>query len=114
MKPIGVTGFGLALCALFTGPSASAQQEPHAGRGLAATCFTCHGSDGNSVQGVPPSLAGRGSGELYQIMRDFHTGKKPATIMHQQAKGYTDVQLKLIADYFASVKPAPARVPAKP
>jgi cytochrome c553 len=28
--------------------------------------------------------------------------------MHQQAKGYSDQQLELIADYFSKVKPGPA------
>jgi cytochrome c553 len=41
-------------------------------------------------------------------MKDFQAGKRPATIMHQHAKGYTDAQLELIAGYFASVKPGPA------
>ena len=47
-------------------------------------------------------------------MKDFQAGKRPATIMHQQARGYTDAQLQAIAAYFAAVKPAPARAPAKP
>jgi cytochrome c553 len=89
-------------------------QDAGAGRTLAATCFTCHGTEGNSVQGIPPSLAGRPAGELFQTMKDFQAGKRPATIMHQHAKGYTDEQLKLISAYFASVKPAAARVPQKP
>lgn len=89
-------------------------QDANAGRSLAATCFTCHGTDGNSVQGVPASLAGRPANELFQVMKEFQAGKRPATIMHQHAKGYTDDQLKLISAYFASVKPAPARVPSKP
>ena len=92
----------------------AAAQDPNASRNLAATCFTCHGTDGNSAQGVPPSLAGRPAAELYQAMKDFQAGTRPATIMHQQARGYTDPQLKAIAAYFASVKPAPARAPAKP
>jgi sulfide dehydrogenase cytochrome subunit len=46
-------------------------------------------------------------------MKDFQSGKRPATIMHQQAKGYTDQQLQLIAAYLAAQKPAPARVPSK-
>ena len=35
-------------------------QTPNAqyARSLAATCFTCHGTEGRSVNGVPPSLAG--------------------------------------------------------
>ena len=60
---------------------------------------------------MPPSLAGRDRAELYQTLKDFQSGKRPATIMHQQAKGYTDQQLELIAAYFASLKPAPARSP---
>src|SRR5687767_14348045 len=72
---------------------------------LAATCFTCHGTDGRSVGGVPPSLAGQDRNYLLQQMRDFKTGKRPATIMHQHAKGYTDQQLELIAGYFAAIKP---------
>jgi cytochrome c553 len=98
----------LALAALCSVSGAFAQ-DPAAGRMLASACFTCHGTNGNSVGGVPPSLAGRNSAELFQTMKDFQAGKRPATIMHQQAKGYTDEQLKLIAAYFASVKPAPAR-----
>jgi cytochrome c553 len=32
----------------------------------------------------------------------FKRGEKPASIMHQIAKGYTDEQLGLIADYFST------------
>ena len=77
-------------------------------RSLAATCFTCHGNDGRSVGGVPPSLAGRKKAELLQALQDFKAGKRPATIMHQHAKGYTDEQLDAIAGYFAGVKEGPA------
>lgn len=100
----------ISLCA----HGAASAQEASAGRTLAATCFTCHGTEGNSVGGVPPSLAGRPAAELFQAMKDFQSGKRPATIMHQQARGYTDPQLQAIGAYFASVKPAAARSPAKP
>jgi cytochrome c553 len=101
-------GFVLALLAMPAGA-----QDSKAVRALAATCFTCHGSDGRSVGGVPPALAGRPKAELLQALRDFKSGKRPSTIMHQHATGYTDEQLDLIAGYFAAVKdgsvqPAPA------
>lgn len=83
-------------------------QSPEAVRSMAATCFTCHGTDGRSVGGVPPSLAGQNKEYLLQQMRDFRSGKRPATIMHQHSKGYTDQQLEQIAAYFAGVKPGPA------
>lgn len=83
-------------------------QDAVQARSLAATCFTCHGSDGRSVGGVPPALAGRNKGELLQTLKDFKAGKRPATIMHQHARGYSDGQLELIAGYFAGVKAGPA------
>lgn len=100
-----------ALCAAALAAAGSAPtwaQSPNQARSLAATCFTCHGTDGRSVGGIPPALAGRDRAELLQTMKDFKAGKRPATIMHQLAKGYTDEQLELIATYFANVKPAPA------
>jgi sulfide dehydrogenase cytochrome subunit len=82
-------------------------------RSLAATCFTCHGTDGRSVGGVPPSLAGQNRDYLLKQLQEFRDGKRPATIMHQHAKGYTDEQLKLIADYFAAVLPGQAAAAPK-
>ena len=83
-------------------------QDANATRGLAATCTACHGTDGISVGGVPPSLAGQSKDYLLQQLNDFKNGKRPATIMHQHAKGYTDAQLERIAAYFAAVKPGAA------
>lgn len=103
-----------ALLAAGIAAPAAAQDAAYA-RNLAATCFTCHGTDGRSVGGVPPSLAGQDKNYLLQAMKDFKAGKRPATIMHQQAKGYSDEELEVIAGYFASVKAGPgASVPAAP
>lgn len=91
----------------------AAGQDPKQGtneaRSLAATCFTCHGTDGRSVGGVPPALAGRDKAELLQALKDFKAGTRPATVMHQHASGYSDEQLDLIAGYFSRVKPGPVR-----
>ena len=99
------------IAALLSAPAVA--QDPNVARSLAATCFTCHGSDGRSVGGVPPGLAGRDKAELLQTLKDFQSGKRPATIMHQHAKGYSDQELDLIAGYFAGVKSgAPSPAPA--
>jgi cytochrome c553 len=109
MRPLpGVIAVALAACVC--APSHAA--DANAARALAATCFTCHGADGRSVGGVPPAIAGQSKAVLLQSMKDFRDGKRPATIMHQHAKGYTDEQLDAIAGYFANVQPAsgaPAR-----
>jgi len=82
--------------------------DPNYARNLASTCFTCHGTDGRSVNGVPPSLAGQNKDYLLKQLHEFRDGKRPATIMHQHSKGYTEEQLALIAGYFASVTPGRA------
>ena len=114
MKPSIASGLAFSFISSCVAVMPASAQDAAAGRSLAATCFTCHGTDGNSVGGVPPGLAGRNAGELFQAMKDFQAGKRPASIMHQQARGYTDPQLQAMSAYFASVKPAPARLPAKP
>jgi cytochrome c553 len=78
--------------------------DPNLGRNLAATCANCHGTDGISAGGIP-GLAGLSKAKMLGLMNDYRSGAKPATIMHQLSKGYTDSQLELIADYFASRTP---------
>jgi sulfide dehydrogenase cytochrome subunit len=72
-------------------------------RSLAASCASCHGTNGVAQPGME-SLAGRPKDELLKQMLDFKTGKKPATIMHQLSKGYTDEQLEQLAGYFSALK----------
>ena len=108
MKPT-LMGACWAVALLAAGVAVEAQaQSPAYARNLASACFTCHGTDGRSVGGVPPNLAGQQKDYLLQQLKDFKSGKRPATIMHQQAKGYTDQQLETIAGYFASVARGPA------
>jgi cytochrome c553 len=88
----------LALLASF----ASAQaQDTNLARNLAATCANCHGTQG-VAKGEMKSLAGRPAAELIQFMSEFRSGSRPATIMHQISKGYTDEQIRLMAGFFAA------------
>jgi cytochrome c553 len=50
------------------------------------------------------SLAGIPQDVLVKKMLDYKTGRIPATIMHQLAKGYSDEQITAIAAYFAAKK----------
>lgn len=84
--------------------SAYAQSaDPNLGRNLAANCANCHGTNGASVGGMP-GLAGRPRAELLQMLREFRDGKRPATIMHQLAKGYNEAQLEAVATYLSAQK----------
>lgn len=101
MKPLQTA---VALCLAAMAGTAQAA-DPNLGRNLAATCANCHGTDGHAVpsSGID-SLAGQDKGILMQKLVGFKEGIKPATIMHQIAKGYTDEQLDLITSYFAAQK----------
>ena len=72
-------------------------------RSLAAGCANCHGTQGVAQPGMP-SLAGQPKDVLLKNLLDFKSGKRPATIMHQLSKGYTDEQLEQLAAYFANLK----------
>lgn len=72
---------------------------------LAATCANCHGTEGRALSGATvPGLAGRSAEELVTQMKAFRSGERKATIMHQIAKGFSEAQTQLLADYFAAQK----------
>ena len=50
------------------------------------------------------SLAGMPRDYIAAQMKTFSAGTRPATIMHQLAKGYSDQQIEQIATYFAAQK----------
>lgn len=72
-------------------------------RSWAAACANCHGTNGQAQPGNE-SLAGVNKDELVRKLMDFKSGRRPATIMHQLSRGYTDEQLQAIAAHFASIK----------
>lgn len=72
-------------------------------RSWAASCANCHGTNGVAQPGMEP-LAGLRKEDIASKMLDFKNGRKPATVMHQLAKGYSDEQIQAIAAYFAAQK----------
>ena len=79
------------------------QADAQQARGWAASCANCHGTNGKAQPGME-SLAGASKDDLVRKMQDYKAGRRPATVMHQLAKGYTDEQIEAIAAYFASQK----------
>jgi cytochrome c553 len=88
---------------LLSAAALGAQAQPSQVRVWAAACANCHGTDGRAQPGME-ALAGKDKDDMTQKLLDFKAGRKPATIMHQLAKGYSDEQLKDIAAYFAAQK----------
>ena len=74
-------------------------------KSLAATCANCHGTNGKAFEGsAVVTLAGLPKDYIVTQMKAFASGQRPATIMHQLAKGYNDAQIEQIASYFAAQK----------
>ena len=100
-----ILGIGVLLAAA---SATSVEAQPLDGvrtRSLAATCAGCHGTDGKAVAGGPMvRLAGLPKDFIAAQMRAFRDGQRPATVMHQLAKGYSDAQIDAIAGYFAAVR----------
>ena len=100
---LAVTALWPALGAAQAAPGAAATPSPTPARVLAANCANCHGTAG-AAAGAMPSLAGQSATYIAEQMRAFRDGKRPATIMHQLAKGYSDEQIAAIAAHFAAQK----------
>ena len=89
--------------ALAVAPVAASAQDTGA-RNLAAACSICHGTDGRAATKDVIPLAGLSKDHIATQMRAFRDGKRPATVMHQIAKGYSDEQVDQLASWFASQK----------
>ena len=98
MKNYWVTGM---LLLVFGQVPAYAAEDP--GRDLSFTCTGCHGTAGRSASGMP-NLAGLDKAYIVKQMTDFRAGTRPATVMHQIAKGYSAEQIELLANYFSAQK----------
>jgi cytochrome c553 len=90
----------LLVAALAAAFCASAQEN---GRNLAAACAICHGTQGKPAPGAPLiPLAGLPRDHIAAQMRAFRDGRRPATVMHQIAKGYSDPQIDAVAAWYAA------------
>ena len=77
--------------------AALAADLPPAG---AAACSGCHLPAG--VQGPVPSLIGRPVAEIVAQMQAFRSGDRPATVMDRIAKGFSDDEVRSIAEWLTA------------
>jgi sulfide dehydrogenase cytochrome subunit len=89
------------MVALVAGPARAVDT----GARLYATCAGCHGTNGAGTGGALPVLAGQPQEALAAALRAFKAGSRPATIMQQIAKGYSDEQIVLLAAFLAAQQP---------
>lgn len=85
-----------------SGTNAGSALVGHPGRLLASNCFQCHGTDGRN--GGFDSLAGESSREIIGELTEMRAKyEEDEGIMRVHAFGYSDEQLRLLAEYFANI-----------
>lgn len=89
------------LVALGVSSGAVLAADPTPGRLLASQCSQCHGTDGKAISGIP-ALAGKSANSMLKQLQNMRSTATPKSIMDLQARGYSDEQLRLIAEYFAA------------
>lgn len=93
------TAFG----AILLSSNISAANDITRGNMIGATCAGCHGTDGAGGTAIPP-LKGRDVNYMTEALLAYKDGSRPGSIMPRIAKGYTEEELKAVAEYFAKLK----------
>jgi cytochrome c553 len=69
----------------------------------AAACSGCHATSA-AVTTKVPRLAGRSPAEIVAAMQGYKSGRSPATVMDRIAKGFSDDEIKAIAEWYGAQK----------
>lgn len=94
---------GLVAVALLGPAMAAAQTEIKRGAVIASTCFTCHGTNGESPSSIP-SIDYIQPARMVEILKSYRSGQRVSTIMGRHASGYTDEEIVDVANYFGSLQ----------
>ncbi len=92
----GVLGLALGLSA-----ADAARAEMASPIILANTCFSCHGTDGQSA-GAMPSIKGKPADYIATMLTAFRNGSKQGTVMNRIAKGFSPDEITALSKYFAN------------
>ena len=70
----------------------------------AQTCVACHGSNGIGMSPTWPTLAGQHEDYLRHALKQYRSGERSNAIMMPMAANLTDQEIKVLAEYYASMK----------
>jgi sulfide dehydrogenase cytochrome subunit len=91
-----------ALLVWGSGAAAAGSQAPEPAAGtdaslLAAVCAGCHRSDATDAAGIP-GLQGLTAAEIADKLIAYRSGELQGTLMNRLARGYTEDEIRLLAD----------------
>jgi len=67
---------------------------------LALPCTGCHGSNGVSAGETIPSINNLGKKYFIEAFKEYKNGTRNSYIMKIISNGYSDEQIKILADYY--------------
>ena len=70
---------------------------------LGNSCAACHGTDGKSPCAIP-SIHGKSAEFISSALTEFRSGERASTVMGRHTKGYSDEEIRLIAEHFGTLK----------
>ncbi len=94
----GLAG-GLALL----GAATVQAQEISRGAVIASTCYTCHGTYGVSPGSIPP-IDDISAERMISTLQGYRSGQRASTVMGRHASGYTDEEIREVAQYFGNLQ----------
>ena len=100
-RALSLMSFGAMLVLASTHLMASGNAEN--GKQKAATCFACHGVDGNAVDPQYPRLAGQYNMYLQQVLHEYKDGQRENPIMKGMVATLSDQDIEDVATYFSSL-----------
>ncbi|MFN3544741.1 MAG: c-type cytochrome [Thiobacillus sp.] len=84
------------------GAAAAQAQEITRAEIIATTCYTCHGPRGVSPGSIP-SINDISAERMVSILQGFRSGTRASTVMGRHASGYTDEEIKEVAEYLGNL-----------
>lgn len=100
-RVLTLISFG-ALMAFAAAP-ALAKGDAANGKTKAATCFACHGVDGNSIDPQYPRLAGQYNLYLQHVLHEYKSGQRDNPIMKGMVATLSDQDIEDISTYFSGL-----------
>jgi len=85
-------------------PAAPAAGTPPAK--VTELCVACHGINGVGIMGAYPTLAGQHADYLERALQEYKKGDRKNPIMATFIGQLSDADIKLVADYYATQRPA--------
>lgn len=100
-RALTLISFGAILA--FASVQAMASGSIEAGKQKAATCFACHGADGNAVDPQYPRLAGQYNVYIQQVLHEYKDGHRNNAIMKGFVATLSEQDIEDVAAYFSSL-----------